>query len=321
MGVPRTAKQKTTMAILVMTSPIPSAPFVQALREQAPDVPVWSADETHDAAAVELIIAWRMKAGVLPRYPKLRVLQAVGAGVDQLLAVPDLPPQVIVTRSADPAQTLLMAQYVLACTLQFTRELPRYAQQQAAATWQRHEVRPFDRCRIGVLGLGHVGRAILRAFEPLGYARAGWARSRRELPGVQVFAGDDELPPLLAQSDVLVCALPLTAETKGLLSRRTLALLPAGAYVINVGRGEQMVEADLKALLDDGHLAGAALDVFEREPPPPDNWVWQHPKLLATPHIAGEVTRAVVARQALDALQRARQGQPQALAVDRRAGY
>ncbi len=315
------------MAILLMTAPIPAQPLIDALHQAAPDMPVWTADAPHDPQAVEAILAWRLKPGALARYPNLRVLCATGAGVDKLLAVPDLLdlfPSLPVTRTVDAAQQLRIAQYVVACALSHLRELPRYQAQQAASHWARHAVRPLAQCRIGVLGLGAVGGAISQAFLPLGYPVAGWARSPRDpgaLPGVTVFSGEAGLPALLAQTDVLVCALPLTPATQGLLNHATLAQLPAGAYVINIGRGEQLVEADLCALLDAGHLAGAALDVFEREPPLPDNWVWQHPRVRATPHIAGEASADVVVAQLLDALRRARAGLPQPLAVDRSAGY
>jgi D-3-phosphoglycerate dehydrogenase/glyoxylate/hydroxypyruvate reductase A len=321
------------MAILLMTAPIPAQPLIDALRAAAPDVPVWAADAPHDPLAVEAILAWRLKPGALAPYRNLRVLCATGAGVDKLLAVPDLLerfPALPVTRTVDAGQHQRIAQYVLACALSHLREQPRYQSQQAAAHWARHPVRPLAQCRIGVLGLGAVGGAIAQAFLPLGFPVAGWARSPRvpsdpgapgALPGVTVFAGEAGLPALLAQTDVLVCALPLTPATQGLLNRATLAQLPPGAYVINIGRGEQLVEADLRALLDAGHLAGAALDVFEREPPLPDNWVWQHPRVRATPHIAGEADAQVVVQQLLDALHRARAGLPQPLAVDRSAGY
>lgn len=309
------------MAILVMTAPLPADSFVAALREAAPDVPVWTPEEPHDPRAVEAILAWRIKPGVAGRYPNLRVACAIGAGVEKLLAAGDLPPGLPVTRALDPAQCEQIAQWVVGCTLSFTRELRRYAQQQAAAHWERHPVRPAASCRVGVLGLGAVGQAIAGAFRPLGYPVAGWSRHGAALDRVQVFAGSAGLPELLAQTDVLVCALPLTPQTHGLLNRATLAQLPRGALLVSVGRGEHVVEADLRALLDEGHLSGAALDVFEREPPLPDNWVWSHPKVLATPHIAGEVARAVVARQTLDALRRARTGEPQPLGVDRQAGY
>jgi phosphoglycerate dehydrogenase-like enzyme len=307
------------MAILVMTAPIPAEPFVAALREAAPDVPVWTSDAAHDPAAVEAILAWRIKPGIVARYPNLRVVCAVGAGVEKLLAAGDLPAGLPVTRALDPAQNEKIAQWVVGCTLQFTRDLRRYAQQQARAHWERHPVRPAG--RVGVLGLGAVGQAITRAFRALGHPVAGWSLHGRPVDGVRVCAGDAGLQELLAGSDVLVCALPLTPRTHGLLDRRRLAQLPRGAIVVSVGRGEHVVEADLRALLDAGHLGGAALDVFEREPPPLDNWVWSHPHVIATPHIAGEVGRDVVARQTLDALRRARAGEPQPLAVDRDAGY
>jgi len=308
------------MAILVLSSPLPSQPFVDALHALAPDVPVWSEADDPPADRVEALLAWRLKPGTVPRYPRLRVLCSVGAGADKLL-VEDVPQHVTVTRVVDPWQAQEIAQYVLACTLRFTRELPIYEQQQARAEWLRHPVRIASRCRVGVLGLGAVGQAVARAFAPLGYEVAGWARRARELPGAHAYGGPEGLPQLLARSDILVCALPLTPDTRGLLDGATLRQLPRGAYLVNVGRGEHLVEADLRALLDEGHLAGAALDVFERETPKPDDWIWSHPRVLATPHIAAQASVETVAQQCLDALQRARDGLPQPRAVDRRAGY
>ena len=308
------------MAILVLSSPLPSAPFAAALRQAANGVPVWTEQDNPPPEAVEAILAWRMTAGVLPRYPNLRVLCSTGAGVDKLL-VPDLPEHVPVTRVVDAMQGVEIAQYVVANTLRFTRDLALYAEQQATPDWVRHPVRTPAQCRVGILGMGAVGQAIARAFLPLGYPVGGWSRTPREVHGVMGFAGDDELPQFLSQADILVCALPLTAETRGLLNHHTLAQLPRSAFVINVGRGEHLVEPDLRALLDGGYLAGAALDVFEREPPAIDNWVWRHPKVVATPHIAAQASFDTVAQQCVDALRRARDGVPQVLAVDRRTGY
>ncbi|HEU0199062.1 MAG TPA: glyoxylate/hydroxypyruvate reductase A [Burkholderiaceae bacterium] len=309
------------MAILVISKPIPTAPFADALRAADPQTPVWTDADAAPPEAVEAILAWRLKPGVAGRYPRLRVVCSIGAGVDKLIDAPDLPPHVTVTRVVDPQQGQAIAQYVVLCALRFTRELPRYEAQQARAHWERHPVRPLARCRVGILGQGEIAQAVARVFLPLGYPVAVWGRHKRDLPGLQCFAGDAELPHLLAQSDVLVCTLPLTAATRGLLNRERLAQLPRGAYVINVGRGEQLVEDDLRASLEAGHLAGAALDVFEREPPPRDHWLWRDPRVLATPHIAGEARDEVVAACCLDALRRARAGLPQPLAVDRAAGY
>jgi D-3-phosphoglycerate dehydrogenase/glyoxylate/hydroxypyruvate reductase A len=308
------------MAILVLSHPLPPAPFAEALRRAAPDIPVWTEADDPPAGQVEAVLAWRMKPGILPRYPALRVLCSTGAGVDKLL-VDDLPPGVPVTRVVDPAQGIEIAQYVVAHALAFTRDLPRYARQQAQAQWKRHPVRPPSHCRVGVLGLGAVGQAIARAFGPLGYPVAGWSRRTRQLAGISCFAGSAALPAFLARTDILVCALPLTGQTRNLLDRSSLSHLPRGAMLINVGRGEQLVEADLRALLDEGHLAAAALDVFEHEPPAADNWVWTHPQVVATPHIAAQASFEVVAQQCVAALRSAREARLPALAVDRAAGY
>jgi D-3-phosphoglycerate dehydrogenase/glyoxylate/hydroxypyruvate reductase A len=169
-----------------------------------------------------------------------------------------------------------------------------------------------------------VAQAVARGLLALGLPVALWGRGRRDLPGlapVTRWAGDDELPALLASSNVLVNTLPLTPLTAGLLCRETLSQLPQGAFLVNVGRGEHVVEPDLRTLLDSGHLAGAALDVLQREPPSADHWTWHHPKVVATPHIAGEARAELVAAQCLAALQAARAGTPIAHTVNRRAGY
>lgn len=309
------------MGILVLSAPLPSAPFAEALRRAAPEVPVWTEADSPDPSAVEAVLAWRLKDGVLPRYPALRLMCSTGAGADKLLTASDLPTDLPVTRVVDPVQGQQMAQYALACALAHTRELGRYATQQAAAQWQRHPVREPQQCRVGLLGLGAVGQAIARAFIAVGLPVAGWSRTPRALPGIDCHAGGAGLEAVLGQADILVCALPLTPETRGLLKHDTLARLPRGAYLINLGRGEQLVEPDLKALLDSGHLAGAALDVFEREPPPADNWVWHHPTVRATPHIAAQASFDTVAAQCLAALRCVRAGQRPPHAVDRAAGY
>lgn len=312
------------MAILVLSHPLPSAPFADALRALAPDIPVWTEADTVDPAAVQALLAWRLKPGTVARYPQLRVVCSTGAGVDKLLSDPSLPEALPVTRVVDPLQAQTMAQYVIGQLLRALREFDRYDAQQARAEWQRHPVRPLARCRVGLLGQGEVAQAIARACVPLGLPLALWGRSARPLPGLEAaqrHQGEAGLAALLAGSDVLVNTLPLTPATAGLLDAARLRQLPPGAWFINVGRGEHVVQPDLRRLLDEGHLAGAVLDVFEREPPAADDWVWRHPRVVATPHIAGEARHAVVARCCLDALRAVQQGLPAPLAVDRAAGY
>lgn len=309
------------MAILVLTAPLPAAPFADALRRAAPSLPVWTEADSFDPDAVEAILAWRLEDGVVSRYRNLRVLCSSGAGVDKLTGAADLPPDLPITRIVDPEQGAQMAQYALACALAHTRDLPLYEEQQAAGNWRRHPVRPAARCRVGVLGLGAIGQAIARAFLAVGYPVAGWSRSPREIAGMRCHAGEGGLHDMLPKTDILVCALPLTPQTTRLLDRATLARLPQGAYLINLGRGEHVVEDDLRDLLGAGHLAGAALDVFEREPPRSASWLWRHPKLRMTPHIASQAGNDTVAAQCLEALAEVRAGRRPGRAIDRAAGY
>ena len=308
------------MSVLVAVSPLQGEPYFDAL-SRIPGLTVWREDDDPPPGQVEAILAWRMKDGFVGRFPNLRIISAIGAGVDKIVTATDLPASLAVTRIVDPNQGVEIAQYVVAQALRVTRDLPLYAQQQSRAEWVRHPVRPASACRVGILGIGQVGQAIARAFVPLGYPVAGWSRSAHAIEGIECFAGEAQLPAMLARTDILVCALPLTPATRGLLNRALLSQLPRGAMVINIGRGEQLVEDDLRALLDEGHLGAAALDVFEREPPKPDNWVWSHPKVAATPHIAAQASYDEVARQVADSLARLRRGERPVHEVDRAAGY
>jgi len=309
------------MGILVHLPSFMAVPITAALREAAPDIPVWNGREHAPPDDVEAIIAWGLKPGVLPAYRNLRLVCAATAGVDKLLAAPDLPAGMPVTRIVDPGQQAGIAHYVLAMALRHARGLATYAGQQRRGEWKRHPGRDLSRCRVGVLGLGEIGGAVARMFAAIGYPVAGWSRGGKGIPGVTDYTGDEGLAAMLAQTDILVCTLPLTPQTQGLLNRQTLSQLPAGAFFINVGRGEHVVEADLLALIDEGHLAGAALDVFAKEPPEPGDPIWNHPRIEATPHIACDPSYELVAQQCIENLRRAREGRALLNPVDRAAGY
>lgn len=298
-------------SILVL-SPVPaqSAPLVQALRAQLPGVTVmaWHKD-LDDAilAEVEVLLAWRWPEQLTGRLPRLRWVCSVAAGVDKLLQ-PGLPAGVPVSRIVDPDQALGIAQYVAAVLLSQVRALPRYAAQQQARQWLRHPVAAV-RQRVGVLGYGAVGQEIGRVLTALGFEVQGWRRS-----GVP-------LHDFLAGCEVVVNALPLTAETTGLLDAAAFAALPAGAYVINIARGQHLVEADLIAALASGHLAGATLDVQQTEPMADADPLWTTPGVVITPHIAGQSSPAVVVGQFLAGVQALARGEPLPNLVDRSRGY
>ncbi len=296
--------------ILLLVDPALAAPLLAALQRQAPMLPVLPYSRSLDDASlagVEVSLGWRFPPGMAGRLPALRWICSIAAGVDKLL-VPELPAAVQVSRVVDPDQALGIAQYVAAMVLRQVRGLAAYEDLQQRRAWQRAPM-AAARQRVAVLGWGEVGRAIGQVMQALGLQVSGWRRS----------SGD--LHALLARSDIVVNALPLTPQTAGLLDAAAFAALPRGAYLVNIARGGHVVEADLIAAVQCGQLAGAALDVQAVEPMHPDDPLWQVPGISITPHIAGQSSPDLVVAQFLTSLARVRQGQAPLNPVDRSLGF
>lgn len=299
------------LRVLLLTGQLPSKDFVDAIHARRPDIVfVEGRPEPDDAtlAGIDAVLGWRLPPGMAPRMPKLRWVSGIAAGVDKLLP-PDLPAPVVVTRVVDPQQGEGIAQYVMAVVLQHVRDLPRYQRQQRAHDWTRTPV-TMVRPRALVLGTGAMGGAIVAGLARAGLDAAGWNRR-----------SGTSLHEALAGADIVVCALPLTPETDSVLDARAFAAMRPGSFLVNVARGEHVVEADLVAAIRSGHLAGAALDVQRREPMPDDDPLWDVPGLVITPHIASQPSVQAIAEQfaaAADALAR---GAALPNAVDRARGY
>ena len=237
---------------------------------------------------VDYFVGFRPPRGFLKNLSNLKLVISLGAGVDGFLSDPDYPKQVPLVRFKDDSLTLEMAQYVILQVLMIHRQQRYFDQAQADHAWRQLMLpRRTDETRIGILGMGEIGGAIGRHLHALGFAVSGWSRTRKALDGIRSFAGTSERKAFLAQCDMLVCVLPLTPQTRDVLNTELFADLPRGAWVINVSRGAMLVEEDLIAALDSGHLAGAVLDVFRTEPLPQDSPIWGHPRITVTPHIAG----------------------------------
>jgi len=309
------------MAILVLAT----SSFVELQRDAlallAPEERIHTDPATAPPGDVEALLAFKLAPGIAPRFPALRFIACAGAGADELLATPDVPPHVPVVRAVDPLQGQRMAQYVALMALRFHRDLPRLEAQHEAACWQRFMPAAEEEHAIGVMGYGSIGVPIVDVLVRLGFPVAVWTRTPRRIDGVASFAGPGGLAPFLARAALLVCTQPLTPETRGLLAARAFAALPRGANVNIVARGAVLREDDLAAAVDAGQVAGAALDVFETEPLPATSPLWRHPKILCTPHIAAAPRPKVAARQFLENLRRARSGEPLANLVDRGRGY
>jgi glyoxylate/hydroxypyruvate reductase A len=252
--------------------------------------------------------------------PNLKAVLSLAAGVDSLLADPTLP-EVPLCRLVDPSLTRTMSEFVLLQVLKYHRALDRYVRQQRAGLWRLELPSPPSSTRVGVMGLGELGGDAARVLVRHGFAVRGWSRSTRTIDGVACFAGETGLEPFLAETDILVCLLPLTETTRGILDNRVFERLPEGARLINVARGAHLVEADLLAALDRGHLAHASLDVFGEEPLPAGHPFWRHPRIDVTPHAASYGLPESAADAVAENLRRLDAGLPLLHVVERAQGY
>lgn len=288
--------------------------------ELAPDIAFRLWPEVGAPEDVRYLAAWQTPPDLLASLPSLEVLFSTGAGVDQF-DLTRLPEQVKLVRLIDPGIIAGMVEYVAWAALTLHRDMPDYFVAQREGRWAPAPLVPADRRRIGVMGLGELGQAALAALRPFGFQLAGWNRNPRPIEGVRGFVGRAELPAFLAECDILICLLPLTPETRGILCRETLAQLPKGAGLVNAGRGGHLVEADLLAALDSGQISAAVLDVTAAEPPPKGHPFFSHPKVLLTPHIAAMTHAESGARAVLANIRRHESGAPMHGLVARERGY
>ncbi len=270
---------------------------------------------------IEIALAWKPDRGLLATFRNLRMIVSLGMGVDHLLADDRLPAGVAITRIMDDGLVGQMSEYAIYWALRHHRDIDRYSASQHAGAWKPEEFFDTIHRRVGVMGLGTIGQDTAKKFAALGFPTAGWSRTAKTLPGVETFHGAEGLAKFLARSDILVVVVPLTRETHGILDAKAFAALPRGAYVINMARGGHVVDDDLLAALDSGHLSGAALDVFNTEPLPADHRYWTHPKVHVTPHVAGSTNPRTAAPGVIENIKRLRAGQPLIHAVDPKTGY
>jgi glyoxylate/hydroxypyruvate reductase A len=307
---------------LLFSSPVDDPkPWVAAFAREMPDIEVRVWPALGDPEDIEFALVWQPPLGLLPRLTRLRAILSLGAGVEHLLDHPELPSGVPIARMVDESLRTGMTEFVMMRVLHYHRRMPEYEAQQRARVWrQLPQTAPGDR-KVGILGLGVLGGGAAAAVAALGFDVGGWSRMPKSLPGVASYTGEDGLFSLLERSEILVCLLPLTRDTRGLLDRTTLNALPRGAYLINAARGGHLVDRDLLAALDSGQVAGATLDVFDTEPLPADHPFWAHPKVTVVPHAAAWTLADVAIHAVLDNIRRSRSGQPLASLVDRSRGY
>lgn len=309
------------MALLFSSDVDPPDWWGAEIKKAIPDIEFRVWPEMGDIGEIEYALVWRPEPGLLARLPNLKAIFSLGAGVDHLFSDPDLPKTVPITRVVDINLTARMSEYVLLHVLRYHRQHDAYAASQAAGLWEeRHQPGSQDR-RIGILGQGVLGSDAARHLAALGFQVAGYSRTSKTIERIESFHGADGLTPLANRSDILINMLPLTPALEGVLNADLFAALPEGAVVINVGRGAHLVENDLLAALDSGHLGGATLDVFRAEPLPEAHPFWTHPKITVTPHIASVADPRTVVQQVAENIRRDRAGEPLIDVVDPAVGY
>ena len=289
--------------------------------EAMPEMPVRDWADPGDMADIEYAFVWAPEPGALRKFPNLKCIFSIGAGVDHLLKDPDLPDGVPIVRMCEPELTQGMSEYVTMHVLRYHREVPALEQQQRDKVWHELIAPTAPSRKVGLLGFGVLGQDAARVLRVLKFDLASWSRTPKRVAGVQSFYGADGLGPFLARTEILVCLLPLTAKTQGILNRDLLAKLPRGACLINAGRGGHQVEEDILAALDSGQLAGATLDVFLTEPLPTGSPFWTHPKVTLTPHIASGTQQVSAIEQVVANIRRIQAGKTPLNTVDREVGY
>ncbi|VVP77158.1 Glyoxylate/hydroxypyruvate reductase A [Pseudomonas fluorescens] len=308
------------MCILYMADPADAQKWRDCLATLAPQLEFRQWPDIGNPAEVHYILAWEPLTNLAEQFANLRLLYAAGAGVDQF-DLARLPADVSLIRLVDSSMAEIMAEYVLFSVLAMHRDILAYQEDQRSGRWQPRPIVHASQRRVGVMGVGNLGRAALDRLQPLGFQLSGWNRSLKEVPGGHCYVGPDELEAFLGRCDILVNMLPLTPETAGILNAARLDCLPHGAGLINVGRGAHVIETALLSALNEGRLGGAVLDVLAQEPPTQDNPLWKHPRVLLTPHVASDVQIEGGVALIVENLRREREGMPLLNVVDRSKGY
>ncbi|TBW39277.1 glyoxylate/hydroxypyruvate reductase A [Siculibacillus lacustris] len=314
------------MSLVVAVRGWDPAPWLARFRRLAPPgLAVVDGREPFDATAIRWAAVWKPEPGFLAGLPNLRAVFNLGAGVDALLGDPTLP-EVPVARIVDPDLTARMTEWVVMHVLMHHRRVATLAEAQARAEWLTLYQPAAGAVRVGIMGLGVLGRDAAAVLRRLGFRVAGWSRTPQEVPGIDSFAGTAGLDAFLGATDILVVLLPATPETRGILRRDLFARLGRGAHMggpvlINAGRGSLQVEADILAALDDGTLGAASLDVFEHEPLPTASPLWRHPRVFVSPHAAADSDPEALVAQIVDGIAAVERGEPLPHRVDRGRGY
>lgn len=309
------------MALLLLAPDLKMDKWEAALLEEDPnlDIRIWPA--VGKAENITFAVCWNQPKNELKKYPNLKGIISLGAGADHLIGDPSIPEDLKICRIVSPSLTRQMTTYVTGAVLNYQRKFYQYYRQQQKKVWQRHSHTLAENLTIGVMGLGKLGTPVAQQLAALGFRVKGWSKSPKNFENIEAHAGQGTLNEFLSGTQVLICLLPLTPRTEGILNLDLFKKLEHPAYIINTARGEHLVEEDLIYALDRGWIEGATLDVFSNEPLPEHHPFWNREKIIITPHIASITYPEEVAPQVIENYKRVLSGMPLLNEIDREKGY
>lgn len=309
------------MSIIIIRQDGKIGLWKKALQEAAPDIKIYSYLEDHPTDEIDMALVWKHPKGALAKYSNLKYIASNGAGVDFIFEDETTPKNIPITRVVDTMLASDMSEYVVGAIFSHIKGFYSYKINQTKSLWKPKQYHRIEDFTVGILGLGALGAVLAKDLIRFGFKTQGWSNSRKDIPEVNAFAGQEELPEFLASSEILVCLLPLTNETSGILNKSLFSQLPKRAFVINAARGGHLVDQDLIEMLDNEHLSGATLDVFHQEPLSDDHPFWQHEKVHITPHCASVSDSSAVVPQIIENYRRMKQGQLLLNLVSTERGY
>lgn len=306
------------MSILLISPQRDPRVWVESLKRFDPDLDLVVYPEEHDPEEIDYAITWNHPPGIFKYYPNLKVIASMGAGVDHIMKDPGIPDNVKITRVVDEQLSEDMSTFIMALVLEHMRNISFH---HCSKSWEPRTYLRTGDVKIGIMGLGVLGKAAADLFLKSGFEVSGWSANSKKIKGVHTYSGEKGLEMFLANTSVLVCLLPLTPQTENILNRELFEKLPRNAYLINVARGQHLVEQDLLEMVDNGHLSGASLDVFRTEPLPEEHPFWTHPKVSITPHIASVTHPGSVVPQLMENYYRMKQKKKLKNLVSLKKGY
>lgn len=292
-----------------------------AIHQKAPDIDVEVWPRITYKKRVRMAVCWKHPSNILGQFPNLALASSLGAGVNHLLADKDLAENIPISRVITKDLKEQMAEYALLAVLSYRRTLLHYISAKNRTEWKPISPVPMEQCTVGVMGLGEMGHAIAQRLAGNGFTVNGWSRSKKNMEDLKTFAGHSEMKAFLEQSNIVICALPLTDETSGILDLQAFKQMKKPSYLINMGRGQHLVEEDLIYALDTNLIEGAFLDVFEEEPLPDTHTFWNRKNIMLTPHIAAITDLGQAAEVIAENYKRCQSGMPPLYQADRKKEY